>query len=99
MIGLGRNINDSMPSHVASEILDILNGIQDPVVTILGVTYKPNVDDTRESPVLHLIDILKQQKINVRAFDPYVAPQNCKIEISDSLKRRQRFAGAWRPSR
>ena len=86
MIGLGRNINDSMPSHVASEILDILNGIQDPVVTILGVTYKPNVDDTRESPVLHLIDILKQQKINVRAFDPYVAPQNGKIEISDSLK-------------
>ena len=56
------------------------------MVTILGDTYKPNVDDTRESPVLHLIDILKEQKINVRAFDPYEATQNGKIAISDSLK-------------
>ena len=41
MIHLSRNINDSMPSHVASEILEILGEIKDPVVTVLGVTYKP----------------------------------------------------------
>ncbi|MGI6734552.1 MAG: nucleotide sugar dehydrogenase [Anaerovoracaceae bacterium] len=84
MIHLSRNINDSMPSHVASEILEILGEIKDPVVTVLGVTYKPNVDDTRESPVLHLIEILKQQNINVRAFDPYVTPQDSAEDISSS---------------
>ncbi len=75
IIHLSRNTNDSMPAHVASEILDILDGIQDPVVTVLGVTYKPNVDDMRESPVLHLIRILNQHGIQDRAFDPYVEVQ------------------------
>lgn len=73
IINLSRDTNDSMPTHVASEILNILKDIQDPVVTVLGVTYKPDVDDVRESPVLHLIEILKINGVRVRAFDPYVA--------------------------
>ncbi len=73
IIHLSRNTNDSMPAHVASEILTVLDGIDDPVVTVLGVTYKPNVDDMRESPLLHLIRILKERGIQVRVFDPHVA--------------------------
>ncbi|MDD2215823.1 MAG: nucleotide sugar dehydrogenase [Eubacteriales bacterium] len=72
IINLSRYTNDSMPFHVASRILNILTGIPNPQVTILGVTYKPNVDDMRESPILHLIEILKKEGISVNAFDPYV---------------------------
>ncbi len=72
IINLSRITNDSMPAHVASEILALLEGVENPLVTVLGVTYKPNVDDMRESPVLHLIEILKEQGVRVRAFDPYV---------------------------
>lgn len=85
LIQLSRRINDSMPLHVAGRIQAILNtleGIQDPCVTILGVTYKPNVDDMRESPVLHLIDLLKAQGIRVKIYDPHVAG---KVHIGDDL--------------
>lgn len=71
LINQSRNINDFMPHHVASEIINILNGIADPVITILGITYKPNVDDVRESPILKLVDILKKRGLTVKAYDPH----------------------------
>ncbi len=83
IINLSRHTNDSMPAHVASEILALLDGIKDPVVTVLGVTYKPNVDDMRESPILHLIDILRERGVRVQAFDPYVTD---KPEIGGDLE-------------
>ena len=83
IINLCRNTNDSMPAHVASEIRAILAGVPDPVVCVLGLTYKPNVGDTRESPILHLISILKAQGIAVRAFDPYVKDE---ADICETLE-------------
>lgn len=72
IIELCRKTNDSMPAYIASEILLLLSGIKEPKVTILGVTYKPDVDDMRESPILHLIEILRQKKVEVNAYDPFV---------------------------
>ncbi len=71
LINLARNTNDSMPHHVTSEILRIIDGINDPIITVLGYTYKPNVGDVRESPILKLINILKNRSIEVRACDPH----------------------------
>jgi UDP-N-acetyl-D-mannosaminuronic acid dehydrogenase len=61
IINLSRQTNDSMPSHVAARIQEILTGINNPRVTILGVTYKPNVDDMRESPILHLMRFYRKK--------------------------------------
>ncbi len=72
IIDLCRRTNDSMPDHVASEIIEILGDTKSPKVAILGVTYKPDVDDMRESPILHLIEILKKKGIQVSAYDPFV---------------------------
>ena len=72
IIELSRKTNDSMPEYVASEIAALLAGIPDPKVTVLGVTYKPDVDDMRESPILHLIELLNSKKIETKAFDPFV---------------------------
>ncbi len=71
MMRLARSINDSMPSHVTDLIDRILSNVKEPVVTIFGLTYKPDVNDMRESPVIHLIEILKRKGYKVRSFDPH----------------------------
>lgn len=72
IIELSRKTNDSMPEYVASEVITLLNGISEPKVTVLGVTYKPDVDDMRESPIIELIELLKEKGITTNAFDPFV---------------------------
>ena len=54
MIKLGRDTNDYMPGHVCGRILEILNGAKGRKVTVLGVTYKADVDDIRESSLLRI---------------------------------------------
>lgn len=74
IIRLSRETNDSMPKHILyriDEILKDLKGIKK--VTILGITYKPNIDDTRESPILKLIDLIDERlDYEVSVYDPYV---------------------------
>ncbi len=56
-----REINNDMPQHVFETIKDILKDIKGKkAVTILGMTYKPDVDDIRESPIVHLIELIKK---------------------------------------
>ncbi|WP_373601529.1 nucleotide sugar dehydrogenase [Paraclostridium bifermentans] len=76
LIKTSRNINDCMPSYIFKRIEDILKNKQNnKIVTILGMTYKANIDDIRESPIVKLIDILKCNLYNVRVYDPNV--RNC----------------------
>jgi UDP-N-acetyl-D-mannosaminuronic acid dehydrogenase len=72
LIHMARRINDAMPHHVASQIIRDLEGIQDPKVTILGVAYKGNVDDTRESPALEVLHDLTKSEVQVAIYDPHV---------------------------
>lgn len=67
-----RDTNDSMPSYAAERICDILSGIQNPKVTLLGIAYKGDVGDTRESPILELAEILRGKGFAVSAYDPFV---------------------------
>lgn len=72
IIHLARRINDTMPEHVTEWILESLRGISTPKVTVLGVTYKGNVDDTRESPALEVLHHLTKAGITVGIYDPHV---------------------------
>ena len=72
IIRTSRETNDSMPDYVASKADKILEGIENPAICVLGVTYKPDVDDMRESPVIHLIEKLKEKGYAVKAHDPHV---------------------------
>jgi len=73
---LAREINESMPSYTVEileqELKKIDKKIENARVGILGIAYKANVDDTRESPALKIVEILKQKKADVSIFDPYV---------------------------
>ncbi|MDO4581016.1 MAG: nucleotide sugar dehydrogenase [Bacillota bacterium] len=71
LIAQARRINDAMPEFVAGRISSILSGVDEPRVAVLGVTYKPDVDDVRESPILHLLPLLRQRGFSVSAHDPY----------------------------
>jgi UDP-N-acetyl-D-glucosamine/UDP-N-acetyl-D-galactosamine dehydrogenase len=70
----GRSINDSMPRHVADMAIKGLNEsgkvIKGSKVLIMGLTYKEDVPDTRESPVEEIVHKLKEFKIDVYGYDP-----------------------------
>jgi len=76
LILTARKINDSMPSHVLKRVRDIMNkhNITDiSKIGFYGLTYKENVDDTRESPTLQLLEIMKNHlSYGVKVYDPMV---------------------------
>jgi UDP-N-acetyl-D-glucosamine dehydrogenase len=75
-IELAGEINTSMPMYVVSRVADVLNkiskSIKDSKILILGLTYKRDVDDVRESPSLELIELLRNKGAKVDYNDPYV---------------------------
>ncbi|MBQ9604839.1 MAG: nucleotide sugar dehydrogenase [Firmicutes bacterium] len=73
LIHQGRLNNDSMPEFVKDKISGIIGGLSGKSVAVYGVTYKPNIDDVRESPVMHLIDLLKNAGASVSVCDPHAA--------------------------
>jgi UDP-N-acetyl-D-glucosamine dehydrogenase len=75
-IELAGEVNTSMPAYVVSRVTDALNDRSKPVrgsrVAILGMAYKPNVDDARESPGFALMDLLRSKGAIVTYHDPYI---------------------------
>lgn len=71
-----RNVNDSMPQHVLERIGDIMrdNNLSDVSrIGLYGLTYKENVDDTRESPTLQLLELMEKQLVyGVKVYDPFI---------------------------
>ncbi|HEU65070.1 MAG TPA: nucleotide sugar dehydrogenase [Chloroflexi bacterium] len=76
-IELAAEINEHMPYHVVSRILEALNArgksLGGAKVLVLGVAYKKDVEDTRESPSLKIIQLLCEKGAEVSYNDPYVA--------------------------
>ncbi len=76
-IELAGEINTSMPEHVMHRVGDALNHQQKSVngssVLVLGLAYKPDVDDERESPSYVLMNLLRERGAKVEYHDPYVA--------------------------
>jgi UDP-N-acetyl-D-glucosamine dehydrogenase len=75
-IELAGEINTAMPQFVISRTTEALNARRKAVngsrVLVLGLAYKPNVDDERESPSYVLLDLLKERGAEVAYHDPYV---------------------------
>jgi UDPglucose 6-dehydrogenase/UDP-N-acetyl-D-galactosamine dehydrogenase len=73
----GRAINDYMPKHVAEMAIKGLNEVGKVIkgskVLIMGLTYKENVPDTRESPVKEMVKELKEFGIDVYGYDPLLS--------------------------
>lgn len=76
-IELAGQVNGQMPSYVAQKTMDALNSHRKAVngskILILGVAYKADINDVRESPALDLISLLQKRGADVAYCDPYIA--------------------------
>ena len=72
LIKSARDVNDYMPNHVVRMIKSATKDIENPIVTILGVAYKGNVSDARETPAHRIIKLAENEGIHVRCHDPLV---------------------------
>jgi UDP-N-acetyl-D-glucosamine dehydrogenase len=83
-IELAADINEHMPYYVVSRILDAMNSkgksLRGAKVLVLGVAYKRDVEDVRESPSLKLIELLREKGATASYNDPYVAS----VKISEN---------------
>lgn len=76
-IELAQSVNDSMPEYVINKAAQVLNtyakSLRNSHILILGMAYKPDVNDLRESPGLEVYELLKESGAYVKYYDPYVS--------------------------
>lgn len=83
-------INDSQPAYCVDRAMHILNrhkkAINDAKVLVLGVAYKQDIDDYRESPAIHVIDELRKVGAEVDFYDPWIAEYREHGKVEKGLK-------------
>jgi len=72
LISLARKINSETPKKVVGKIKEIVSEVENPKIAILGLAFKGNIDDMRESASLEIIHELKENGFNLSIHDPYV---------------------------
>lgn len=73
LISRAREINDSMPEFTYQMVLEQVEHIPNPKITLLGLTYKPDIDDIRESPAIEIFHMLdKNPRLQVTVCDSHV---------------------------
>jgi nucleotide sugar dehydrogenase len=75
-VELAQEINNSMPNYVISRISEVMNKkeilFKNSKILILGVAYKKDIGDTRESPAIDIVESLLGKSVEVSFYDPYV---------------------------
>ena len=75
-VELAQEINNSMPSYVVGRVNELLNSndkiLKNSKVLVLGVAYKKDISDMRESPALNIIELLLEKHVKVSFYDPFV---------------------------
>ena len=75
-VELAQEINNSMPNYVISRISELMNKkeilLKNSKILLLGVAYKKDISDTRESPAIDIIESLLEKSVEVAFYDPYV---------------------------
>lgn len=90
MIESSMMINDRMPEYCVERASKILNRFEKSLkgsrVLVLGVAYKQDIDDYRESPAIRVIEVLEKNGVNVDYYDPWVAQYKERGEVVTGLK-------------
>jgi UDP-N-acetyl-D-glucosamine dehydrogenase len=94
LVELAQDINAEMPSYVARRIIDALGqrgvALRDAKVLALGVTYKPDVGDLRESAAVEVLTQLSRRGVSITFHDPYVES----LDIGDAVVQRTSLTAA-----
>lgn len=90
IIQLARNTNNGMPDYAISLLQDALNEKALPIkgtkITVLGVAYKKNVDDARESPFFEIRKVLESKGANLSIYDSWIKSDNTSSTLEVALK-------------
>ena len=75
-VELAQEINNSMPNYVVSRVSELMNKkeilLKNSKILILGVAYKKDISDTRESPAIDIVEALLEKSADVSFYDPFV---------------------------
>jgi UDP-N-acetyl-D-glucosamine dehydrogenase len=90
-LSLARKINNGMPEYTVELATEALNAsgksVKGSRIGILGITYKGNVDDTRESPAYDIIKLLKERGAQLIIFDPWVPAESTATSLNECISR------------
>ena len=97
-IELAGEINNSMPEFVISKLMTILNkerkSLNGANILVLGVAYKKDIDDIRESPVLNILTQLENAGANYKVSDPHVTSFKLKNKLIETVELNEENASA-----
>lgn len=89
LIGISDEINSSMPKFILERVIKILNQennhLNNSKILILGVAYKQDIDDIRESPALKVIEELEKEGAIIEFYDPFVSQFKLKDKTYESI--------------
>lgn len=95
-VELAQEINNSAPNYVVQRIAELLNADRKPIsgstVLLLGVTYKPDISDQRESPAVPIAEELLKRGANLKYHDPFV--EGWRLNSGDVIDRSNDLKGA-----
>lgn len=74
IVKMARDVNDGKPQWVINKVVDAMEGLESPVVAALGIAFKNDIDDLRESPSLNIVRQLAEEnpKADIRVVEPNV---------------------------
>ena len=86
LIYQARQINDGQPHFVMEKVKQVLGSLKDKKIAALGLAYKPDVDDLRESPAAEVVHLLQKEGATVRVWEPFKPDANIpSIDMATSL--------------
>ena len=91
ILRVAREINNSMPKYTVELLQDLLNELKLPIhgtsIGVMGLSYKANIDDLRESPSIKIIKELKKNQAKIISYDPYLREMSSAKNLNELLKK------------
>ncbi|OGO39880.1 MAG: UDP-N-acetyl-D-mannosamine dehydrogenase, partial [Chloroflexi bacterium RBG_16_56_8] len=95
LIYSARRVNDGQPHFVVQKIKEMLGSLHNKKIAALGLAYKPDVDDLRESPAVEVVHLLQNEGVEVKAWEPFKPNADLQgIHMSPNLESALRDADA-----
>lgn len=86
LIKQARQVNDGQPQRVVDRLAAIAGGLNGKVIAALGLAYKPDVDDLRESPAIEVAELLAQSGAQVRTYEPFAPEEGSAKDLDTALQ-------------
>lgn len=89
LIRTAREVNDAKPGFVLAQIEEAISHVEDPVIAAFGISFKPDIDDLRESPSLDIVDMLarKYPHLAIKVVEPNIEGLPAELEAYENVQK------------